>query len=72
MLTRIILTQRSIDTWAASWPCSTLATGWVEVDATTGDLVDMGGRIAHRIHVDAHELTAYLDDRLPAHLRRHV
>lgn len=66
---RIRITNQSLDQWRQSWRCSTLTTGWVEIDDRNGDLVDLGGKLA-RADVDGHELTAYCDDRLPANLRR--
>ena len=65
----IRITNQSLDQWRQAWPCSTLTTGWVEIDDRNGDLVDLGGKLA-KADVDGHELTAYCDDRLPAHLRR--
>jgi hypothetical protein len=62
------ITERDLDRWRASWPCSTLTTGTVYFESN-GDLVDLTGRIA-RADVDAHELTAFCNDRLPADIRR--
>lgn len=59
---RIRITARQLDVWRSRWPCSTLATGWLELD--DGDLIDMGGVIA-RADVDNNELQAFLENFHP-------
>ena len=43
---RIRITNQSLDQWRQAWRCSTLTTGWVEIDDRNGDLVDLGGKLA--------------------------
>lgn len=55
------ITATRLDHWVTRWPCSTLTTGYVVLDTRTGDLVDIGGRLA-ATDVDGHELDAFIDD----------
>ena len=60
METTVCITSRKLDDWRKVWPCSSLTTGYA-VFASNGDLVDLGGKLAHA-DVDGHELTAFCDD----------
>lgn len=60
----IRITQRDLDAWRPTWPCSTLTTGTVELDDRNGDLVDLNGHLmlASTLQtLDAYELDAYLE-----------
>lgn len=50
------ITERKLEDWRKVWPCSTLVTGWFEME--NGDLVDLGGKLA-TADVDGVELMAF-------------
>lgn len=54
--------------WARSWPCSTLSGKRlrVELDAVTGDIVDIAVNGQAPSDIDSHELDAMLDDMIGA------
>lgn len=64
----IKITSDRLYRWQRNWPCSTLTTGYAVFDDRTGDLEDLGGKLA-RADVDGHELDAYIDEHQPAALR---